>query len=80
MLQGNGKKHRPRHDLESFSYILLWICWNYTGPSNVERQNFDITREPGLREWLLGDDFEIVADLKASQMSNTGFLFERGTL
>ncbi|TRM69580.1 hypothetical protein BD626DRAFT_391822 [Schizophyllum amplum] len=50
--------HVPAHDLESFVYVLMWICANYSGPSCMRRKDYDIHRSP-LGYWLAGDPKEI---------------------
>ncbi|KAF5317516.1 hypothetical protein D9619_013202 [Psilocybe cf. subviscida] len=35
-----GKPHEPCHDLESFIYVLVWICICYAGPNNTPRKGF----------------------------------------
>ncbi|KDR76375.1 hypothetical protein GALMADRAFT_268015 [Galerina marginata CBS 339.88] len=74
-----GNKHEPRHDLESFFYVLLWICWHYAGPHNVERQNFDISLTPA-NTWLVGEDFQAIGFNKIAQMSVTKDWFRTGLL
>ncbi|KAJ6583827.1 hypothetical protein DFH09DRAFT_1274943 [Mycena vulgaris] len=60
--------HRtPKHDLESFLYVLIWICWHYAGPGNVERQNFDIHENSKLRKWVKGD-YEDIGRIKESHL------------
>ncbi|KDR76379.1 hypothetical protein GALMADRAFT_140084 [Galerina marginata CBS 339.88] len=78
MLLG-GKKHEPRHDLESFFYVLLWICWNYAGPKNTGRRNFDIMAT-GVRDWIYSDDFEETGTAKFEKMTASGAAFKRGSL
>ncbi|KAJ7084039.1 hypothetical protein B0H15DRAFT_951785 [Mycena belliarum] len=50
------RAHEPRHDLESFLYVLIWICVHYAGPGNVERQNFDIYQS-SMANWLTGYEY-----------------------
>ncbi|KAL1741516.1 hypothetical protein HDZ31DRAFT_45287 [Schizophyllum fasciatum] len=47
-------RHGPWHDLESFLYVLMYMCVRYSGPSNTPRRNFDI-RESPMAPWLAGD-------------------------
>ncbi|KDR73910.1 hypothetical protein GALMADRAFT_35750, partial [Galerina marginata CBS 339.88] len=76
-----GEKHLPRHDLQSFFYVLLWICWNYAGPNNAERQNIDLM-ENQAKHWICGDglDFENIGNAKAQQMTADRAVFRRSTL
>ncbi|KAL1729892.1 hypothetical protein EV714DRAFT_273220 [Schizophyllum commune] len=46
-----GIQHAPWHDLESFLYVLMFICTTYSGPSNAHRLNFDIYTSP-LAPWF----------------------------
>ncbi|KAL1741511.1 hypothetical protein HDZ31DRAFT_45279 [Schizophyllum fasciatum] len=46
--------HGPWHDLESFLYVLMFMCVNYAGPGNTHRQGFDIQNSP-MAPWLAGD-------------------------
>ena len=34
--------HNARHDLESFFYVLLWLCMYHSGPGNLRRPESDI--------------------------------------
>uniref|UniRef100_D8Q2U8 Protein kinase domain-containing protein n=1 Tax=Schizophyllum commune (strain H4-8 / FGSC 9210) TaxID=578458 RepID=D8Q2U8_SCHCM len=47
-------QHAPWHDLESFLYTLMYICANYSEPSNTRRPNFDIYNSP-LAPWFAED-------------------------
>ncbi|KAL1745174.1 hypothetical protein HDZ31DRAFT_14340, partial [Schizophyllum fasciatum] len=46
--------HGPWHDLESFLYVLMFICANYSGPSNTPRKDFDIDKSP-MGPFIIGD-------------------------
>ncbi|TRM59115.1 hypothetical protein BD626DRAFT_462824 [Schizophyllum amplum] len=46
--------HGPRHDLESFLYVLMIICATYSGPSNTPREDFDLSDSP-MSAWMTGD-------------------------
>ncbi|KAL1699084.1 hypothetical protein EV121DRAFT_284356 [Schizophyllum commune] len=46
--------HGVRHDLESFLYVIMFICTKYSGPSHCPRQDFDIRSSP-LGPWFDGD-------------------------
>ncbi|KAL1755703.1 hypothetical protein FB107DRAFT_212902 [Schizophyllum commune] len=53
-----GLPHLPIHDLESFLYVLMWICTSYAGPMSARRTGFDPFRSPmGL--WFTGDPTEV---------------------
>ncbi|KAJ7084022.1 hypothetical protein B0H15DRAFT_932224 [Mycena belliarum] len=60
--------HEPRHDLESFLYVLIWICVHYAGPGNVERQNFDIYQS-SLACWVTGLTYSAIGDSKVATMT-----------
>jgi serine/threonine protein kinase len=57
-------RHTYRHDLESFFYVLLWICINYDSAGNLVNPKPDI-----LRSW--SDDS--AADIKELQMNPRRF-------
>ncbi|KAI5894629.1 uncharacterized protein SCHCODRAFT_02746174 [Schizophyllum commune H4-8] len=46
--------HGVRHDLESFLYVIMFICTKYSGPSHSPRKEFDIRSSP-LGPWFDGD-------------------------
>ncbi|OTB09701.1 hypothetical protein K445DRAFT_323716, partial [Daldinia sp. EC12] len=62
--------HTYRHDIESFFYVLLWMCgyqswWN--GFSSVEQP----PKKSLFRKWGIGS-FEDIADAKRSHMTGNG--------
>ncbi|KAI1473397.1 hypothetical protein F4774DRAFT_53683 [Daldinia eschscholtzii] len=62
--------HTYRHDLESFFYVLLWMCgyqswWN--GFGNIEKP----FKKSLFRKWGIGS-FEDIADAKRSHMTGNG--------
>ncbi|KAI1475422.1 hypothetical protein F4774DRAFT_292185 [Daldinia eschscholtzii] len=62
--------HTYRHDIESFFYVLLWMCgyqswWN--GFGNVEQP----PKKSLFRKWGIGS-FEDIADIKRSHMTVDG--------
>lgn len=63
--------HTYRHDLESFFYVLLWMCaresWGKVQFSYGEKP----TKESRLRKWEIGS-FGDIADAKAYHMSIDG--------
>ena len=46
--------HGVRHDLESFLYVIMFVCTEYSGPTHSLRKDFDIRSSP-LGPWLDGD-------------------------
>jgi hypothetical protein len=34
LIHGSSKKHKPSDDLESFVYVLIYLCIRYAGPDN----------------------------------------------
>ncbi|TRM60810.1 hypothetical protein BD626DRAFT_406906, partial [Schizophyllum amplum] len=48
---GDEIPHEPRHDLESFLYVLVWICVCYSGPNCLYRKDFDIDQTQ-IGRWL----------------------------
>ncbi|KAJ7678500.1 hypothetical protein B0H17DRAFT_1206743 [Mycena rosella] len=37
LINGSSKRHKPSDDLESFVYVLIYICIRYAGPDNAPR-------------------------------------------
>ena len=72
VLRAEGvSSHRPKHDLESFFYVLLFICMKYKGPG-TKRTDDDLAhfQSFGIKEWFLWDaTFKQLADSKVSQMT-----------
>ncbi|KAK7042389.1 hypothetical protein R3P38DRAFT_2511725 [Favolaschia claudopus] len=60
-------QHLPRHDLESFLYVLIWICAHYAGPKGVVRQDFKIYHS-SLKDWVNGTSYENVGKSKGWSM------------
>ncbi|KAF8958362.1 hypothetical protein BDZ97DRAFT_1842399, partial [Flammula alnicola] len=71
----DGEEQKPRHDLESFFYMLLWICWHYAGPNNAERQNFDIMRTD-IKTWIAGETFQEVGRKKSLHVMTYEKIFD----
>ncbi|KAL1689477.1 hypothetical protein GGG16DRAFT_115072 [Schizophyllum commune] len=46
--------HWPIHDLESFLYVLMWICTSYAGPMSARQPGFDPYLSP-MGQWFSGD-------------------------
>ncbi|PVH67286.1 hypothetical protein DL98DRAFT_604249, partial [Cadophora sp. DSE1049] len=73
VLQGKG--HTYRHDLESFFYVLVWMCIRHghdnlnDGQSSKKARKFAKSR---LRRWYMGTYAEI-ADTKLGHMDKNGF-------
>ncbi|KAJ6511329.1 hypothetical protein C8R47DRAFT_1094689 [Mycena vitilis] len=59
--------HEPCHDLESFLYVLIWICVHYAGPGDVERQNFDVRNSP-MSGWVVGNEYLNIGNAKDSAL------------
>jgi hypothetical protein len=57
----DGQGHTYRHDLESFFYVLVWMCIRY-GYEDMVRQKLDMPLRPRtniLRGWYTGTYTEI---------------------
>ncbi|KAJ6612801.1 hypothetical protein B0H10DRAFT_1881741 [Mycena sp. CBHHK59/15] len=72
LLDGNSQLavHEPRHDLESFMYVLIWICLHYAGPCDVERQNFTIL-DSVFAAWVTGTDYRAIGVAKGYVIEKT---------
>lgn len=75
-----GEKHSFMHDLESFFWVLFWICIHYNGPggekivTEFERWNYENTTELAkLKFGTIGDegDFLKTADEKFTSSYHT---------
>ncbi|RPB23564.1 hypothetical protein L211DRAFT_231908 [Terfezia boudieri ATCC MYA-4762] len=62
---GNGEMHRYRHDLESFLYVLLWVCCYpvIPDPNSEQRDIMDNIwpRSHPLRTWIFADEQTVTA-------------------
>ena len=58
-----GIDHTYRHDLESFFYVLLWICARRTWEREFFCSTVDRPRRNILTKWYTGS-FEDIADAK----------------
>ncbi|KAL1725451.1 hypothetical protein EV714DRAFT_240006 [Schizophyllum commune] len=58
--------HWPIHDLESFLYVLMWICTSYAGPMSAREPGFDPYQSP-MGQWFSGDPMT-VGELKQDIM------------
>ncbi|KAF8961608.1 hypothetical protein BDZ97DRAFT_1759790 [Flammula alnicola] len=76
---GHRTEQKPRHDMESFFYVLLWICWHYSGPNNAERQNFDIM-QTDIETWIAGKIFVKVGRSKRIYMRSDEGIFDDSVL
>ena len=65
-----GIDHTYRHDLESFFYVLIWLCarrgWDLCGNPNGR------PKESRLRNWYTGT-FDQIVDAKEHHMGVDGF-------
>lgn len=64
--------HTYRHDLESFFYVLLWICARRVWEREFLCSAVDRPRESRLSKWYTGT-FDEIADAKQHQMGVDGF-------
>ena len=67
-----GVEHIYRHDLESFFYVLLWICARRTWEMKFEWSIRDRSERNILRKWY-GNNTVDVADAKQGFMHADGF-------
>ncbi|KAL1738917.1 hypothetical protein HDZ31DRAFT_50247 [Schizophyllum fasciatum] len=51
--------HGAAHDLESFLYVLMWICTSYNGPKSSRAVPFDVHQTPMGKWHTSQDDLEI---------------------
>ncbi|RPB17993.1 hypothetical protein L211DRAFT_324889 [Terfezia boudieri ATCC MYA-4762] len=75
----NGETHRYRHDLESFLYVLLWVCcYPVTPDPNPEkRDSMDNIwpRSHPLKTWIFEDEETVIAH-KGMYIVSKGEVFE----
>lgn len=64
-------RHQPCHDLESFFYVLLFICLEFDGPECLRDRDlpysgrkWDIYTTP-LGDWMEGENHEIIGGRKS---------------
>lgn len=67
-----GKDHTYRHDLESFFYVLLWICARRVWEREFWCSAVDRPKESTLNEWYTGS-FKGIARSKMYAMGVDGF-------
>ena len=64
--------HTYRHDLESFFYVLLWICARRVWEREFSCSAVERPKESRLSKWYTGT-FEDIADAKEHHMGTHGF-------
>lgn len=72
---GKGVDHTYRHDLESFFYVLLWMCALESWSKHQLNSKKGVKMQPPvslLQKWSHGTSKDI-AVIKASYMTNYGF-------
>jgi serine/threonine protein kinase len=62
--------HTYRHDLESFFYVLLWMCARQSWHNGFSEQE-ERSRQSLLRKWEIGR-YEDIADAKEGHMTVNG--------
>lgn len=73
VLRKNGSQfqHKPKHDLESLFYVLIYICTNLKGPRNMVRTKAEVLKEHSsvpLYDWFDMDaSFRSLGRTKAGQ-------------
>ncbi|KAI8960297.1 hypothetical protein F5Y11DRAFT_358581 [Daldinia sp. FL1419] len=60
--------HTCRHDLESFFYVLLWMCTRQSWHNTFSRHDEQAPKESFLREWEIGS-FAKIARSKEGDMT-----------
>ncbi|KAL1739033.1 hypothetical protein HDZ31DRAFT_50039, partial [Schizophyllum fasciatum] len=58
-----GVPHYAVHDLESFLYVLMWVCTSYSGPLRARAEPFDPYHTP-LGKWQTSRDEKEVGQQK----------------
>jgi hypothetical protein len=73
VLQGKG--HTYRHDLESFFYVLIWMCIRYghvdMDDGHSRKKSRPLTTS-ALRDWYTGN-YRQIASTKLGHMDKNGF-------
>ncbi|KAF8631511.1 hypothetical protein AX17_005078, partial [Amanita inopinata Kibby_2008] len=59
--------HSPIDDLESFFYVLIFICLEYSGPGHVRDWDIYKTR---LRLWIEGEQLDVIGTRKSDDVHN----------
>ncbi|KAI0190238.1 serine/threonine-protein kinase Sgk2 [Xylaria flabelliformis] len=65
------ERHTYRHDLESFFYVLLWMCARTSWGLPLVKDNTQQPFVSNLNKWSIGS-FEDIADAKMFHMSGDG--------
>ena len=71
----HGKGHTYRHDLESFFYVLIWMCIRYGHVDMDDGQARKKSRQlttSALRDWYTGN-YRQIASTKLGHMDKNGF-------
>ncbi|KAI0116873.1 serine/threonine-protein kinase Sgk2 [Daldinia grandis] len=63
--------HTYRHDLESFFYVLLWMCARQSWSNAFSRYDEQAPKKSLFRRWEIGS-FEEIADSKEGHMTVNG--------
>ena len=63
-----GEKHSFRHDLESFFWVLFWMCIHYNGPNGESRA------VPRFEKWNYVDTEELAAYKKGNVADEGDFI------
>ncbi|KAL7930335.1 serine/threonine-protein kinase Sgk2 [Trichoderma chlorosporum] len=63
--------HTYRHDLESFLYVLIWMCARQSWSNAFSRNDERASKKSLLRRWETGS-FEEIADSKEGHMTVNG--------
>jgi hypothetical protein len=67
---GSAASNRPTHNLESLFFVLLWICSNYSGPSNAVRGD-EKRKDIPIMMWAdTQSTLEMIGDLKSGHICN----------
>ena len=53
-----GKKHTPYDDIQSFFYVLIFLCLEYAGPALP--RDWNILSHKALRAWIEGESFDAI--------------------
>ena len=64
--------HTYRHDLESFFYVLLWICTRRAWEREFQCSSAERPKESRLRKWYTGT-YDDIAEAKQGYMHIDGF-------
>lgn len=67
-----GYSHTYRHDLESFFYVLIWICARRAWEREFQCRAIDRPPQNILKKWYMGD-YDDIAQAKRGYMHADGF-------